>query len=74
MTMAEDMELRVRSKSIAHEQSDIAKVVTVSLGVAGRGAKGSGDVMALLAQADAQLYNAKHAGRGRVCGDLIKPA
>jgi diguanylate cyclase (GGDEF)-like protein len=73
MAMAEDLELRVRAKAITHEQSDVAKVVTVSLGVAGRGPKGAGSVTALLAQADAQLYNAKHAGRGRVCGDLIMP-
>ena len=73
MALATELEARVRANHIAHEASDAAKVVTISLGVAGRGGNTSTDANALLALADAQLYQAKHSGRGRVCGDLLAP-
>ena len=71
MTLAYELEQRVRGLNIAHQNSDVAKGVTISLGVAGRGNDTTGDAGALLALADAQLYKAKHAGRGRACGDLL---
>lgn len=74
LTLARDLEQRVRGKKIPHQRSDVDKVVTISLGVAGRDAAGSGDADVLLAEADVQLYKAKHAGRGRACGQLTKLA
>jgi diguanylate cyclase (GGDEF)-like protein len=68
MVIANELERRVRAKAIPHANSDAANVVTISVGVAGRGAQCVGDSNALLALADAQLYKAKHAGRGQVCG------
>lgn len=74
MTLAGELERRVREKGIAHEQSEAAQVVTISLGVTARAGNRSGDASGLLAVADAQLYKAKQAGRGRVCGDALNPA
>jgi diguanylate cyclase (GGDEF)-like protein len=68
MAIANELERNVRAKAIPHNNSDAAKVVTISLGVAGRAAQGPSDLSALVALADAQLYKAKHAGRGQVCG------
>ena len=74
MTLARDLELRVRNKNIPHAASDAATTVTISLGVAGRrGVNSSGEAGALLATADAQLYLAKNSGRGRACGELMGP-
>jgi diguanylate cyclase (GGDEF)-like protein len=72
MAMAIDLEQRVRAKAIAHADSDAAKVVTVSLGVAGWDTGGPGSAEALLAESDSQLYKAKHAGRGQACGAMLK--
>ncbi|MCB8746072.1 diguanylate cyclase [Rhodoferax sp. U2-2l] len=71
MTMARELEADVRQKAIAHIHSDVAPVITVSLGVAGFTASASGDATALLALADAQLYLAKASGRGCVRGQQL---
>ncbi len=71
MKMARELELNVRQKAIAHEASEAARVVTISLGVAGNSAGTNSDKASLLALADVQLYRAKHAGRGCVCGDSL---
>ena len=71
MTMARELEAGVRQKAIAHSHSDVAPVITVSLGVAGFTASASGDATALLALADAQLYLAKASGRGCVRGQQL---
>lgn len=73
MAIAIDLEQRVRGKNIPHADSDIAPVVTISLGVAGWEAGTAAPVGALLAEADLQLYRAKHAGRGRACGAVLQP-
>ena len=73
MAVAVDLEQRVRAKGIAHSDSDVASVVTISLGVAGCEAGDTGGAGALLMQADLQLYQAKHAGRAQACGALLKP-
>jgi diguanylate cyclase (GGDEF)-like protein len=71
MAIAHELEARVRQQAIAHEDSGTAKIVTVSLGVAGRVAHASSDASALLSLADAQLYLAKDSGRGCVCGQQL---
>jgi PleD family two-component response regulator len=57
---------------MAHADSSAAPVVTVSLGVCSKPASATGSALALLSQADAQLYAAKADGRHRVKGtDLV---
>jgi len=71
MSLANELELSVRRKAISHADSAVASVVTVSLGVAGFTASALGDAATLVALADAQLYQAKAQGRGRVCGQKL---
>jgi diguanylate cyclase (GGDEF)-like protein len=72
MMIAQQLSGRVQVKGIAHAQSDVAEVVTVSLGVAVlSGGANSGTAAELLALADAQLYQAKNNGRARVCGQPL---
>ncbi len=68
LTLATAIEQRVRGLQIEHADSDTAKVVTISLGVAMCLPQPAGDAADLLALADKQLYRAKHGGRGRACG------
>jgi diguanylate cyclase (GGDEF)-like protein len=68
LAMAHELEQIVRQKQIAHADSDVANVVTISLGVAGFSGMVPADAPGLIALADAQLYCAKHAGRARACG------
>ena len=74
ITLARELEMRIREKRIPHPNSDTAQVVTISVGVSGRGGDTPGNASTLLAQADAQLYKAKNAGRGRVCGEWMVKA
>jgi diguanylate cyclase (GGDEF)-like protein len=73
LALAQSLEQQVRALAIPNEGSDVCPVVTISLGVAGKSADAIGGTAELLALADAQLYQAKRAGRGRVCGALIDP-
>ena len=66
--VADRIEQCVRDLQIPHADSDSAAVVTVSVGVALAWPQRDTTPDALLALADAQLYRAKHSGRGRVCG------
>jgi diguanylate cyclase (GGDEF)-like protein len=68
MCLANDLERKVRALAIPHESSSVAKVITVSVGVATRTVDSADDAAALVGLADSQLYNAKQSGRGRVCG------
>jgi diguanylate cyclase (GGDEF)-like protein len=68
LAMAQDMERMVRARNIPHSLSPFDGVVTASLGLATRTSQGAGDAAALVGLADAQLYQAKQTGRGRVCG------
>ena len=68
MCLANDLERKVRALAIPHESSSVAKVITVSVGVATRTVDSAEDAAALVGLADSQLYNAKQSGRGRVCG------
>jgi len=68
MALATNMERRVREQEIAHENSDVAPVVTISIGFSTLAGDFDGGALALVGLADTQLYNAKQSGRGRVCG------
>ena len=70
MSLARELELSVRKKAIPHADS-VADVVTISVGVAGFAAGASDNAATLIALADAQLYQAKASGRGRVCGQQL---
>ncbi|MFQ4139148.1 diguanylate cyclase [Nodosilinea sp. PGN35] len=65
-TVAEDIRLLVRAHRIPHQDSAVAKVVTMSLGVASALPASGGSVASLIKQADAALYKAKHEGRDQV--------
>lgn len=65
---AKAAELReaVMALGIPHDRSPTAGVITISLGVASRVPHGPDGAAALVQQADAALYTAKHEGRNRV--------
>ena len=63
---AERMRQQVQDLAIGHGHSEVAPVVTVSLGVASTLASPEQDAMDLLAEADRALYRAKTLGRNRV--------
>jgi diguanylate cyclase (GGDEF)-like protein len=71
MGIARELQQNVHNKAIAHDGSDVAPVVTISLGVAGHAGPAVASATALLTLADAQLYRAKHAGRAQVCGHQL---
>jgi diguanylate cyclase (GGDEF)-like protein len=71
LAVAAGLEKAVRGLQIEHSESDVCNVVTLSIGVS-MGLPGrDGDPARLLALADAQLYRAKHGGRGRACGAVL---
>lgn len=65
--IAEKLELAVRQLGIEHLDSDVAQVITVSVGAAASRPDQSNTSALLIQQADVQLYQAKQQGRGRVC-------
>lgn len=71
LTLGRTLEQSVRALGIAHSSSDIANVVTVSVGACCKPQETQGAPDALVAQADAQLYHAKHNGRAQVCGATL---
>jgi diguanylate cyclase (GGDEF)-like protein len=64
--IAEEIRRNVQMLGIAHDQSAVAPVVTVSLGFASITRDGSEEQNALVSAADAALYEAKSGGRNRV--------
>ena len=73
LAIACELEQRMRERNMAHDASDAASVVTISLGVASAGGLACRDASELIAQADAQMYRAKTEGRGRACGIDLNP-
>ncbi|WP_031361990.1 diguanylate cyclase domain-containing protein [Caballeronia sordidicola] len=65
--MAERMRTRVSELNVEHLGSDVAQVVTISLGVASMVPTPSVTPELLLKASDQQLYEAKRTGRARVC-------
>lgn len=63
---ANALEAAVRALALPHAQSDVAAVLTISLGVAAAEAAVGDDPAALLDAADKLLYQAKEAGRAQV--------
>ncbi|AQU81755.1 MULTISPECIES: diguanylate cyclase [unclassified Halomonas] len=61
---AGELELAVRALTIPHEKSEVAPVVTISLGVATAQQVKGDNPLALVRAADKQLYQAKSEGRG----------
>ena len=70
LAVAAGIEQRVRALQIEHADS-VCEVVTLSIGAALGMPQPDGDPLRLLALADAQLYRAKHSGRGRACGAVL---
>lgn len=66
VVVGEALRAAVERLGIAHDDSSVASVVTVSVGVAAWIPDGDGDPERLLAAADAALYAAKQGGRNRV--------
>jgi diguanylate cyclase (GGDEF)-like protein len=71
LAMGTGIEQAVRGLQIEHADSDVSAAVTVSIGVSTSLPDRDDDPARLLALADAQLYRAKHSGRGRVCGAVL---
>lgn len=70
LEIARRLEAAVRGRALAHAKSEVAPVVTLSLGVATLAAQNRSapvEPQALIAVADEQLYRAKGSGRGRAC-------
>ena len=65
--VAERLRKRIRGLRLRHESSSVAPFLTVSIGVALRGADDPTSAAELVEQADKTLYQAKTSGRDRVC-------
>jgi len=67
LTVTERIRSNVEELRISHEMSEVAKHVTVSIGVAAIRPELDKVPSKLIRQADSALYQAKNAGRNRVC-------
>lgn len=65
--VAERMRANVQLLQLEHLNSDVGQSVTVSLGVAAMTANHATAPQTLIEEADRRLYQAKQAGRARVC-------
>lgn len=66
--LAQQLGRRVFEQGIAHADSSVAPVVTISLGVCTMQEADITDPESLLREADSRLYRAKSEGRHRMCG------
>ena len=73
LALAHELERKVRAQGLPHEGSSVDTVVTISAGLATRTSNTYTEVGSLIALADKLLYQAKHTGRGRVCGGRLEP-
>lgn len=64
--VAERIRKNIEMKQIEHQGSELAKIVTVSVGVATMVPSSHLDLSILINNADQALYKAKHQGRNRV--------
>ncbi len=74
MQVAQHLGQLVFDLQMAHADSGVAPVVTVSLGVCSRDVGVEGSASGLLQQADAQLYAAKSGGRNQTMGAALTSA
>ncbi|MFD0666130.1 diguanylate cyclase [Ramlibacter sp. MAHUQ-53] len=74
LALLREQEQRVRALAIPNAGSVVAGCVTVSIGVAGWEPGDPPDPARLLRRADEALYEAKRAGRGRVCAAAAEGA
>lgn len=74
LQLAERLGQQVLAQQIEHAASDVAPVLTVSLGVCSKAAGPEGSAAEFLREADAQLYLAKARGRNRACGVELRSA
>ncbi len=73
MLLAQQLGAAVHGLQIAHGDSVVAPVVTVSLGVCTQPGTAPGSAANLLGGADAQLYRAKSEGRNQAFGVELRP-
>jgi diguanylate cyclase (GGDEF)-like protein len=69
--IAERMRVNVKALQIAHDYSDVAPCVTISIGVASGTPNGNASPAVMLEQADHELYRAKSKGRNQVCSSDV---
>lgn len=70
--IAEDIRARVEALRIPHAYATSSDHVTISVGVATERCMPGGSPLALIEQADRQLYRAKQGGRNQVCSELTR--
>jgi len=69
--LAEQVRKNVEMLAIPHQSSQVAEVVTVSIGVASVAAPHEDTPNGLIKAADAKLYEAKRKGRNRIAGKQL---
>lgn len=67
LIVAEDIRQNIEGQLLAHEYSNVAPYVTVSLGVATVVPKQTDSIEQFIEKADMALYDAKQSGRNKVC-------
>ena len=69
LMIAQKMQAQVAQLQIAHPASTVSQYVTLSIGITTQRPSPHADCRVLLHAADAQLYQAKRAGRNRSCAE-----
>ena len=71
MQVAAEIQENIHNLAIPHEYSNIAQIVTVSIGLAVMIPEAKSTPQKLIHEADKQLYTAKHAGRNQIKGKVV---